>query len=484
MLAHEQAADHYARALEVLERFDPDGARPPLRAAAGLGEAQVRSGERPRAWPAFREAAALAARARRRRGAGPGGDRRLAALRAAARRGRRGADRAARAGAGDDRRRATRRRGCCCCRGCAARCTTPTERDRMRALSAEATVIAAELDDPRASAWPRPRAGGPTGDPAISSGGWPTRPSCCAPRREAGDIELTLQGHAWLVVDLLEHGDRGGRGGPDRGVHRRRARAAPAAVPVERGGVAGDERAAGRPPGARPSGSPPRRWRRASAPEGDTAPQYYAIQLLAIRREQARMAELEAAARDLVRPNPQRPAWRAALATLLCETGRIDEARPSSTRSRPRGFADIPRDGDWMVAMTLLGGRRDRAGRRRARAAPLRAAAPVSRGERRHRAGGGVPGRDRALPRPAGARPWATARTRSAHLRACDRAPTQRCRRAGAAGPHPAGLRAGAGPGASARSSCVARPSADRRGARSAGRGARAGLLAALSRSR
>ena len=28
--------------------------------------------------------------------------------------------------------------------------------------------------------------------------------------REASDIELTLQGHAWLVVDLLESGDRKG----------------------------------------------------------------------------------------------------------------------------------------------------------------------------------------------------------------------------------------------------------------------------------
>ena len=49
-----------------------------------------------------------------------------------------------------------------------------------------------------------------------------------------------------------------------------------------------------------------------------TAPQYYAIQLLAIRREQGRMGELEAAAaRARWPPTPHRPAWRAALATLL-----------------------------------------------------------------------------------------------------------------------------------------------------------------------
>ena len=64
-------------------------------------------------------------------------------------------------------------------------------------------------------------------------------------------------------------------------------------------------------------------------PEGVTAPQYYAIQLLAIRREQGRIGELEAARSGARGANPERLAWRAALATLLCDTGRHDEARPS-----------------------------------------------------------------------------------------------------------------------------------------------------------
>ena len=49
-------------------------------------------------------------------------------------------------------------------------------------------------------------------------------------------------------------------------------------------------------------------------PESVTASQYYAIQILGVRREQARMAELETAARALVAQTPERPAWRAALA--------------------------------------------------------------------------------------------------------------------------------------------------------------------------
>ena len=99
MLAHEQAAEHYAAAIELLERFHPEdrrqrcrllldlrrGAVPQRRAAAGLGRVPRGGGAR--------------RRARRRRRTGPGRDRRLAALRPAPGGDRRGADRDARAGA-------------------------------------------------------------------------------------------------------------------------------------------------------------------------------------------------------------------------------------------------------------------------------------------------------------------------------------------------------------------------------------------------
>jgi tetratricopeptide (TPR) repeat protein len=86
-----------------------------------------------------------------------------------------------------------------------------------------------------------------------------------------------------------------------------------------------------------------------------TAPQYYGIQLLAIRREQGRLAELEAPTRRLLADNPHRPAWRAALAILLQETGRPDEARAEfETLAAGGGFTDIPPDGDWIIAITLL----------------------------------------------------------------------------------------------------------------------------------
>jgi tetratricopeptide (TPR) repeat protein len=42
------------------------------------------------------------------------------------------------------------------------------------------------------------------------------------------------------------------------------------------------------------------------------------------------------------------------LATLLWETGRFDEARAVFDAVAEHDFNDIPRDGDWLIAMTLL----------------------------------------------------------------------------------------------------------------------------------
>jgi hypothetical protein len=84
-----------------------------------------------------------------------------------------------------------------------------------------------------------------------------------------------------------------------------------------------------------------------------TAPQYYAVQLLAIRREQDRMGELEAPLRDLVIENPTRTAWRAGMATLLNRTGRDAQAQAEFDVLGADGFERVRRDGDWMVAMAL-----------------------------------------------------------------------------------------------------------------------------------
>jgi len=352
MLAHEEAADHYASALDVLERTEPDALRKRCELLLALGEAQVRSGERPLAWQTLREAAAVAAQlgdstslaraaigASRRYVQPPGVvDEELIAMLEQA------------VAMTTEERTVMRVR--LLGRLCGALYYSP-HRERMKELSAEATAIAAELADPEAralAAAARRRAfWGPAHVHQRLSDS--TELLRCA--REAGDVELTLQGHAWLVVDLLEHGDSEGVEAQleafNAGAQRlrqplylwnaaiwRAMRALLEGRLEQADELASDALAAG------------------LHGEGVTALQYYEIQLLAIRREQGRIAELEQPARDLVTANPHLPAWRAALATLLCEAGRLQEARREFEALAANDFAGIPQDGDWMIAITLL----------------------------------------------------------------------------------------------------------------------------------
>src|SRR5947209_13099372 len=60
LLAHQEAAEHYTRALEVLTRFDPDALERRCSLALLVGEERLRGGERDLARRAFIDAAALA----------------------------------------------------------------------------------------------------------------------------------------------------------------------------------------------------------------------------------------------------------------------------------------------------------------------------------------------------------------------------------------------------------------------------------------
>ena len=351
MLANEEAADHYARALQVLERAEPDGLERRLDLLLRLGESRVRSGERPRAWGTFREAAALAARlgdgeamaraaigASRRYVQPPGVvDEELIAM----------LERALSMNGGE--RTVTRIQ--LLTHLCGALYFS-VRRGEMAELSQQATQIAAELGDPRATALAaaaRRRAYWGPGrlDRRLTDSTLLLRAA-----REASDIELTLQGHAWLVVDLLESGDR-------RGVD----------VQIE-AFTAGAERlrqplylwnaAVWRTMVALLEGRLDEAEAMASAAvssgirgEGITAPQYYAAQLMGIRREQGRIAELEGPMRELLASNPHRPAWRAGLAVLLCDSGRLDEGRSQFERLAEDRFESITVDGDWMVVAAL-----------------------------------------------------------------------------------------------------------------------------------
>ena len=352
MLAHEDAAGHYARALEVQERFLPEDTPTRCELLLALGGARVRSGERPLAWAAFREAATLAVRL---------GDR----------------DTVARAAIGastryiqppgvideelislleqaleliGDEHSVVRVR--LLARLCGALYYSP-RRAEMRTIAAETTAIAEEVGLPEARALAAAARRRAFWGPAYLEQRLSDSTELLTLAREAGDLELELQGHAWLVVDLLEHGYWGAvdaqieafTAGAERlrqplyvwnAAVWRAMRALLEGRLEQADRLAAEALAIG------------------SHAETVTAPQYYAIQLLGIRQEQGRMGELEVPARELVASNPHRPAWRAALAALLADGDRSEEAQREVDALAAQGFEDIPQDGDWLIAMTLL----------------------------------------------------------------------------------------------------------------------------------
>jgi hypothetical protein len=223
----------------------------------------------------------------------------------------------------------------------------------MPALSDEAMAIADELGDPEARAHACSARRRVLWDALHLAERLEVSTEMLTLARQIGNLELQLQAHAWLVVDLLERGDRDAVDAQieafDAGALRLRQplfewnsilwRGMRALLA---GSLADAERFASE---ALAAGAPA---------EAITVSQYYAIQVLGIRRDQGTMGELEQAARQLVDDNPARPAWRAALATLLCEDGRFDEAREEFSRLAAGDFEDIPKDLDWMIAIVLL----------------------------------------------------------------------------------------------------------------------------------
>lgn len=349
MLAHEEAGEHYSRALEVLERFEPDANERRCELLLLIGEARVRSGERALAWPAFRAAAELA------ESLGDNASLARAAIGASRRYIQQPGlieaepvellKRALQATEGEQSVLRVR----LLARLCGAIYYSP-ERDLMQALSEEATALAQELDDPEARGHACAARRRTLWSPANLQVRLEASTEMLTCARKAGSLELELQAHAWLAVDLLESGDR-------------------EAVDAQMESFMG---------GAERLRQPLFTWhatiweamrallagelRRAEEHAADalamgaasvTAREYHAVQILAIRREDGRMAELEAAERRLVENNAQRPAWRAARAMVLWETGAAAEAQAQIDLLAEHDFADIPLNGDWLTTMAL-----------------------------------------------------------------------------------------------------------------------------------
>jgi hypothetical protein len=224
------------------------------------------------------------------------------------------------------------------------------ERDRMQALTDEAVALARELDDPEARAHACAASRRTLWSPAKLQARVEAATEMLTCARKAEDLELELQAHAWLAVDLLESGDRDAvdaqmdafMAGAERlrqplfTWHATIWQAMSALLAGDLGhaeDLAADALAIG-------AGSL-------------TARDYHAVQIIAIRREEGRMAELDAGMRRLGDSYAARPVWRAALAMVESESGRAEAAQAHIDVLSERGFTDIPLDGDWLTTMAL-----------------------------------------------------------------------------------------------------------------------------------
>ena len=80
----------------------------------------------------------------------------------------------------------------------------------------------------------------------------------------------------------------------------------------------------------------------------------FGVQLFSARRDQGRLAELEASAAAFVEQQPEVPGWRAVLACLYTETGRDADARRELETIATGGFAALPEDSVWAPTMAML----------------------------------------------------------------------------------------------------------------------------------
>jgi tetratricopeptide (TPR) repeat protein len=166
-----------------------------------------------------------------------------------------------------------------------------------------------------------------------------------------GDPELELEGAGWTVVDLLELGDVAGADAHiaaaarlAEALHRPLYLWWTSVFRCTRAQLDGDfERAERLAQETLAIGQPG---------QAENATHVFAQSMFNIRREQGRLGEVEEAVRGFIALYPAVPAWRCGLALLLLESGRADEAREQV--GAVGGLADLPRDANWLIAVTLL----------------------------------------------------------------------------------------------------------------------------------
>jgi tetratricopeptide (TPR) repeat protein len=81
---------------------------------------------------------------------------------------------------------------------------------------------------------------------------------------------------------------------------------------------------------------------------------YFGVQLLALRREQGRLADVVGWIGAFTGDNPSMPLWRLVLAWVHAELNRTAEAEREVERFGAQDFGDIPRDMYWLMCLWLV----------------------------------------------------------------------------------------------------------------------------------
>ena len=225
--------------------------------------------------------------------------------------------------------------------------------ERRLALSEEAVALARRLGDPRTLA---------ACLDARHYALW--RPETVQERLEVaselrriaaqvGDPELELEGAGWTVVDLLELGDVDGA---DIQIAAASRLAAALHRPLYEWWTSLFHCARAQLEGRFDDAERLAHETLAVGQRGqaENAVHVFAQSMFNIRREQGRLAEVEDAVRGFIAMYPAVPAWRCSLALLELELGREEPARAELSALAEAGFGTLPRDAQWLIAITLL----------------------------------------------------------------------------------------------------------------------------------
>ena len=222
--------------------------------------------------------------------------------------------------------------------------------ERRLALTAEALELARELGDLNTLAAALVARHYALWDPATVAERLRVAAELRRVAERTGDPELELEGAGWTVVDLLEIGDVQGAdiqiAAASRlaeALHRPLYLWWTSGFRCARAQLRGDFEAAERL--AQETLAIGQRG------QAENAMHFYAQAIFTIRREQGRLGEIEDAVRRFIEIYPAIPAWRAALALMLLEGGRREEAR---AELEAIDVAALPRDANWLIAVTLL----------------------------------------------------------------------------------------------------------------------------------